>query len=100
MVYVDDLIIMRKHKFVGWLAGKLNEMFELEFLGEIRPLLGVRFMNPENYITLDQAQYVDQLLDQMSMQDCSVTHTPMATTIEFVSIQRMKNRNTQNFGKS
>lgn len=60
-VYVDELLIMGNQLYVSKMSSKLNKRFELEDLGPVNHLLGLRFTFKDNTGYLDQLHYIDNI---------------------------------------
>lgn len=72
-IYVDDFLIFSNcSKATEKLKTVLNSEFKLKDLGPVRRYLGMRInVNKEcNTITVDQQEYVEQLLSKFEMSDC------------------------------
>lgn len=57
----------------------LNKAFEMSDLGEAQTIIGLRIVRDRNKrtLTLDQASYVEEVLLQEGMRDCSPVEVPM-----------------------
>ena len=79
-VYVDDLLITSQTlQGVSCTKAVLNEAFEMSDLGEARVIVGFRVIRDWNKrtLTLDQASYIEEVLWEEGMQDCSPVEVPM-----------------------
>lgn len=79
-VYVDDFFIFSNDdKETDCLKIRLGEKFKIKDLGEVKNCLGIHVnINKEsNTISLDQSNYIDQLLQRFRMVDCKTVSTPM-----------------------
>lgn len=73
---------MGKRAYVNQIASQLNQKFELENLGIVNHLLGVRFTSLENCTYLDQSHYVDKILNMANLLDCNTSEIPMNATLD------------------
>lgn len=77
-LYVDDFFIFSNdYKEVNYLKKVLGSNFKIKDLGNIRQCLGMRINYNGNSVTLDQENYIDQLLNKFNMVDCHTSDTPM-----------------------
>lgn len=79
-VYVDDfLIYSNSSQETEKLKTVLGSNFKLKDLGPVRRYLGMRVnVNKiSKTITVDQEQYIEQMLDKFNMSKCGVIDTPI-----------------------
>lgn len=79
-IYVDDFFIFSNNdKETDSLKMRLGEMFKIKDLGEVKNCLGmnVKFDRENDTISLDQSNYIDQLLQRFEMLDCKAVNTPI-----------------------
>jgi hypothetical protein len=79
-VFVDDLTIVSPSKEAkNAVIKELSSHFKLRYLGPISLLLGVHITRdyPKCTMTLDQHQYILDLLDTFGFSSCSPVTTPM-----------------------
>ncbi|MDD9372396.1 MAG: reverse transcriptase domain-containing protein, partial [Acidimicrobiales bacterium] len=79
-LYVDDFFIFSNNSVeTSNLKTKLSSEFKIKDLGEAKQCLGVRFSfdKEKGIVTLDQKQYIEQLLVKFNMTDCKPATTPM-----------------------
>lgn len=81
-VYVDDFLIFSNSKNeTEKLKCILNSEFEIKDLGEVKRYLGMNISvqkDCNNYeITVDQQQYIEELLLKFDMTDCRTSDTPI-----------------------
>jgi hypothetical protein len=53
--------------------------FQVKNLGAAKNILGIRVVRSNNVITLDQSNYIRNVLDGFNMQDCKPASTPLVT---------------------
>lgn len=77
-LYVDDFLIFSNCPVESKkLKDTLGSEFKLKDLGPVRQYLGMRINVSKNVITVDQQQYIDQLLTRFNMLDCKMHKTPI-----------------------
>ena len=79
-VYVDDLLIASTSiEDVDRTKQMLDKAFKMSDLGEARTIIGLRITRNRNKrtLTLDQASYIEEVLSQEGMRDCSPVEVPM-----------------------
>lgn len=79
-VYVDDFLIFSNcAKETEKLKTVLGSNFKLKDLGSVRRYLGMRInVNKEsNTLTVDQHEYIEQLLARFDMSNCNTADTPI-----------------------
>lgn len=79
-LYVDDFFIFSNNDFeTNSLKFKLGERFKIKDLGEIKQCLGMRVIRDKEkgIITLDQENYVDELLLKFGMSEGNPISSPM-----------------------
>lgn len=78
-LYVDDIIFFstpnsqEKEK----IKESLKKEFEITDLGPASHILGMRISMSEGKITLDQTNYIENILKKFGMEDCKPVSTPM-----------------------
>lgn len=93
-LYVDDFFIFSNN---NERANALKQCLSLEFkikdLGEAKRCLGVRITRDycNNVITLDQENYIDQILKTFNMANCKSVNTPMDSNICLDDYENSKN---------
>lgn len=83
-VYVDDFFIFSNDTVeTKILKEKLSSRFKIKDLGEVKQCLGMRISidKSKGIITLDQQQYVNQLLKRFNMSECNEVRTPMESNV-------------------
>jgi hypothetical protein len=83
-LYVDDFFIFSNcKKETDFVKEKLSSKFKIKDLGEAKQCLGMRInidkVNQE--ITLDQENYIDQLLRKFDMLECKPAKTPIESKL-------------------
>lgn len=79
-LYVDDFLIFSNNDFeTNKLKSVLGSEFKLKDLGPVRQYLGMRINldKNKNVITVDQQQYIEQLVSKFQMSDCKTQSTPI-----------------------
>ncbi|KAG7301017.1 hypothetical protein JYU34_015390 [Plutella xylostella] len=79
-LYVDDFLIFSNCAVeTEKLKAALGSEFKLKDLGPVRRYLGMRINVDKNCntITVDQQQYIEQLLSRFEMSDCRAIDTPI-----------------------
>jgi hypothetical protein len=87
-VFVDDLTIVSLSKEAkNAVIKELSSYFKLHYLGPISLLLGVHITrdHPKCTMTLDQHQYILDLLDTFGFRSCSPVTTSMDPGIELLT---------------
>lgn len=83
-VYVDDFLIFSNcAKETENLKNVLSSEFKLKDLGSVRRYLGMRIdVNKKcSTITVDQQEYIEQLLSRFDMLDCRAIDTPIESKL-------------------
>lgn len=83
-VYVDDFLIFSNcTEETEKLKTVLSSKFKLKDLGSVRRYLGMRInVNKKcKTITVDQQEYIEQLLSRFDMSDCKPIHTPIESKL-------------------
>jgi transposase InsO family protein len=76
-VFVDDNIIVGRSQNIIEAKHILNNLFKMKDLGELKKIVGIRVANEEKRITLDQEEYIQDLLARFGMENCKPISTPM-----------------------
>lgn len=79
-VYVDDVVIFSNHKkWENELCSTLSSNFQMKNLGEAKQVLGTRIIRDRKSgtISIDQTQYLLDVLDRFRMSDCNPVSTPL-----------------------
>lgn len=79
-LYVDDFFVYSNSKEeTDKLVSVLSSNFKIKNLGQVQQCLGMRIKidKKSNVITLDQEEYIDQLLHKFNMINCKSATTPM-----------------------
>lgn len=80
LLYVDDILIFgNDEKQICDLKSKLNKEFKMKDLGLVSNFLGINVKQDleNNITTLDQKEYLENVLKRFDMQDCKPMSTPM-----------------------
>jgi len=76
-LYVDDLLLFsnnEKQKII--IKKKLMLQFEMQDLGKVKSILGMKIVQKRGMITLDQSNYIKDVLDKFDMGNCKIISTP------------------------
>lgn len=79
-IYVDDIIIFsNNNEMEKKLTKVLFDEFKMKDMGEISSVLGIRVTRDRKSgtISLDQANYIKDLLSRFNMSNCNALATPM-----------------------
>ena len=78
LLYVDDLLVAADDASV-WkpIKAGLMDAFKMKDLGSARWFLGMCIQQDDDYICIDQENYVLRVLDKFGMTDCKACATPM-----------------------
>ena len=77
-VWVDDLLLFATLlALMNKLKAELNEMFELNDLGEPTKIVGIEIDQRADSLTISQKQYVDAILHKYDMADANPVSTPL-----------------------
>lgn len=88
-VYVDDLLyFFNNEKTANIIKKKLHERFRMKDLGESKHCVGYRITRDKNSISLDQAIYIEKILQRFGMTDCKPVATPCDANVK---LQKAKN---------
>lgn len=80
LLYVDDFFIFSNcSKETSRLKCKLSENFKIKDLGCIKKCLGmnVNFDKENGVVTIDQKDYINELVQKFNLTDCKATYTPI-----------------------
>lgn len=76
-LYVDDLLILGKDSNeIGKVKESLGKRFKMKDLGLVLKFLGINVELGENYIKLHLEDYIDSLLKNYNMEECSPHRIP------------------------
>lgn len=81
IVYVDDLLIADVNKEeIMKTAESLEQHFELTWLGELNNYLGINIeRDPEGTYYMNQAQYIQKIINRFGLQDAKSSKIPLDT---------------------
>lgn len=80
-IYVDDfLILYKKTAELDSLKQYLNKNFMMKDLGSAKSCLGIRISQQKGVIQLDQAIYIENILERFGMINCKPVGTPADTS--------------------
>lgn len=82
-LYVDDFFIFsNSYLETDSLKRKLSLNFKIKDLGTMKQCLGMKVTVNDKSITLDQEQYIDDLLLRFNMTDCKPVSAPMENNLK------------------
>lgn len=82
-IFVDDIFIFSNSKaMTNDLKKMLMSKFKVKDLGQIKRCLDIRVKMSENCISIDQEQFVNQILKKFHMNDCNTKDTPMECNLK------------------
>lgn len=82
-VYVDDFLLFSNlESWMTEIKAFLNGQFQMKDLGKANHVLGMRITKTEIGISIDQSQYIDQILQRFNMSDCRPVNTPMNSSVQ------------------
>jgi len=90
ILYVDDLTLIGNNlKIINSVKGELSRSYEMTDLGEISSYLGMRIQRDrkKKIITLDQEQYLKDVLIRFQMQESKPARTPFPAGAKLVKSQ-------------
>lgn len=79
-MYVDDILAITNDKnLLDHVKKMVFETFKARDLGELKKIFGVRVIRnrERSYISLDQEEYINSILQKLSMLDCNPSAIPM-----------------------
>ena len=77
IVWVDDiLVIANSETVINYGKDILKNRFKMKDMGEISFFLGIKFNRKTTGITMDQSQYLSNILSKFGMEDCKPRSTP------------------------
>ena len=77
LVWVDDIILVSTSDgLMDEIKNSLKNNFNMKDLGPLSSFLGIRFNQNENEITMDQSQYLANVLNKYGMESCKARSTP------------------------
>jgi hypothetical protein len=77
-LFVDDNALVGNLKGINEAKTILKNLFKMKDLGEMKKIVGIRVVNEIDRITLDQEEYIRDMLIRFKMEDCKPSSTPMA----------------------
>jgi hypothetical protein len=82
-LYVDDMLFFSDDDAECTnVKEQLMTDFKMKDLGEAKYALGIRISQSNQEITLDQEEYIDELLRRFNMKDCKGVSTPMVPNVK------------------
>lgn len=87
-IYVDDILVFSNDSEIERkLVDMLRSQFKMKDMGGVSSVLGVRVIrNRKNgTISLDQSQYIGDILRRFKMDECKDTSTPMDSNQKFMA---------------
>ena len=90
LVWVDDLIILcSSQNVVKEIKSKLCSKFKMKDLGEISTFLGISFKVTNDFISMDQSRYLENVLKRFSLYDCKGRSTPCEANLAAYEINNI-----------
>ena len=82
-LYVDDLLIATNTILVKWIKSKLSKRYNMTDLGRVAKLLGlgIKQSDDNKYITVGQAEYVQEMLQKLKLTEVNPCTTPVEPNI-------------------
>ena len=78
-VYVDDIIFgSDDEKLSGDFSKRMQQEFEMSFLGEMNFFLGLQKVQCKKGIFIHQSKYIKDMLKRFQLEDCKHVCTPMS----------------------
>lgn len=87
VIYVDDILMASTDS--GWVdevKEKLLEEFEIKDLGLAKHCLGLEINQGEDFITVTQSGYIQNILDTFGMNECNPISTPAEVQTKGIGI--------------
>lgn len=83
-IYVDDMLIFGSNPtMITKLKKALMNHFKMNDMGEVSSILGMNVVrNRDGSISIDQRQYLCDILQRFQMSDCKPTKSPMDTQVK------------------
>lgn len=82
-IYVDDgLIVGEKQEEIDRLLNKLETKFEMKKFDNVKTFLGINITRGENWMKLDQENYIETILERFNMKSAKTAMIPMVDIIE------------------
>ena len=85
LLYVYDLFLTGNEKLITYCKKKLDEQFEMKYLGLMHYFLRVEVWQSLEGIFLNQGKYAVEILKTFNMLDCKDMATPMDTNLKMLS---------------
>jgi hypothetical protein len=80
LLYVDDIVpTTSSTALLKWIISHLSSTFAMKDLGPIHFFLGIQVLRTKDGFFLNQAQYVEEILDHVGMVHCKPAVTPVDT---------------------
>lgn len=79
-IYVDDILIFSNNEVIeNNLCEELSKNFKMKYLGPASSILGIRIMrdNEKKTISIDQSQYIREVLERFNMKNCNAVISPL-----------------------
>ena len=93
-IYVDDFLILYKDKnHLDHLKLFLNKKFNMKNLGEAKHCVGLNITQTNEYIDLDQCNFIHEITMRFGMEDCKPADNPCDTN-QRLSIKDVNEENS------
>lgn len=92
-IYVDDFLLFYKdEERLRGIRDFLNGKFRMKDIGPAKNCIGIRICQGNNFIELDQSNYIKEILTRFGMQDSKPVKTPSDTS-QKLSVQMVTETN-------
>ena len=76
-LYVDDITMAGSDEDIKNFKEKLKSKFKMEDMGELNDLLGIKIVQQDDKIILNQVGYINKILNKFNMAHCKPVSTPL-----------------------
>lgn len=92
VVYVDDIIIAAKSENdINYVIGKIKKRFDIHDFADCSLYLGLNINVNNDRVTIDQKNYIVDVLERFNMGDCNPSAVPMDAFENFNECERTPN---------
>jgi hypothetical protein len=81
IIYIDDQLLAGSEWLINNTIQKLNEVFQMENLGEISSYLGIKFLKGDHSYMLHQEGLINQLLQKFELENAAISYVPLGSGI-------------------
>ena len=85
ILYVNDMLLVGSSMDeMATLQSKLNDAFDMKYLGHANHILGMRIMRDrqKRLLYLSQSEYVDKVLRRFNMEEGKIVSVPLASYLK------------------